>query len=192
MNCIFIANEFYWFSIIPAFLLLLLLFIFSLDILLLLIVFLTPLSVNLNDLNLNIGLNLPTEPILFGVMILFIVRVVYEGGFDRNILRHPVSKAILFYLFWIFVTSFTSSLPLVSFKFFVSKLWFILPIYFLGTQLFKNPKNIRRFIWMYLISFLIVIFYTIFAHSKYGFDEQTSHWVMSPFYNDHTSYGALL
>lgn len=192
LNCIFIANGFFWLSLLPVFLLIVLLFVFSLDFLLLLIVFLTPLSINLNNFELNIGVNLPTEPLLFGVMILFIIRMIFEGRFDRKITRHPVSIAIIAYLIWILVTSLTSSLPIVSIKFFIAKLWFIIPFYFIGTQLFKQHKNIRRFIWMYLISFMIVIIYTINKHSAYGFDEQTAHWVMTPFYNDHTAYGALL
>ena len=192
LNCIFIVNEFFWFSLIPVFLLIVLLFIFSLDFLLLLIVFLTPLSVNLSNFELNIGVNLPTEPMLFGVMVLFIIRMIYEGRFDKRITRHPVSIAIIAYLIWILVTSLTSSLPIVSIKFLIAKLWFILPFYFMGTQLFKQYRNIRRFIWMYLISFMIVIIYTVYTHSAFGFDEQTAHWVMTPFYNDHTVYGALL
>ncbi len=192
LNCILIANEFYWLSLLPAVLLIILLFIFSLDKLLLLIVFLTPLSINLSDSELNLGVSLPTEPLLFAVMLLFIIRVIYDGGFDGKITRHPVSIAIIAYLLWIFISSLTSSMPLVSFKFLLSKLWFILPFYFIGTQFFKDYKNLRRFVWAYIFSFLIVIFYTIYKHSLYGFDEQTAHWVMTPFYNDHTAYGALL
>lgn len=192
LNCIFIVNEFYWFSIIPVFLLIALLYIFSLDILLLIIVFLTPLSISLSDFDFNIGVNLPTEPLLFGVMMLFFIRMIFDGKFDIKVLRHPVTVAIILYLLWILITALTSSMPIVSLKFLISKLWFIVPFYFLGTQLFKDPKNIRRFVWAYLLSFMLVIFYTIYNHSLYGFDEITSHWVMTPFYNDHTSYGALL
>lgn len=192
LNCFFLVNEFYWLSIVPVFLLIVLLFVFSLDTLLLLIVFLTPLSISLSDFELNLGVNLPTEPLLAAVMLLFIVRVIFEGKFDAKIIRHPVTIVIIIYLGWLFITSLTSTMPWVSFKFLISKLWFIIPIYFLGTQLFRQHKNIRRFVWMYLLSFLTVIFYTTYNHSFYGFDEITSHWVMTPFYNDHTSYGALL
>ena len=192
LNCIFIANEFYWFVMFPALLIIILLFIFSIDKVLLLIVFLTPLSINLVDFDKNMRIILPTEPLLFAVLLFFFVRVIYEGKFDRKIIRHPVSIAIILYLFWVFLTSITSSVPLVSFKYLTAKLWFIIPFYFLATQLFKDYKNIRRFIWMYMLAFVIVIFYAIYNHSHYNFDEQTAHWVMSPFYNDHTSYGAML
>ena len=104
LNCIFIVNEFYWFSLLPVILLIILLFIFSLDSLLLLIVFLTPLSINLIDFENNVRFILPTEPLLFGVMLLFFIKVIYEGGFDKGIVKHPVSIIIMIYLFWIFMT----------------------------------------------------------------------------------------
>jgi putative inorganic carbon (hco3(-)) transporter len=192
MNSIFIINEFYWFSLLPVLVLILMLLFFSLDKLLLAIVFLTPLSIYIRNPDLNIGVFLPTEPLLFGVMLMFLFTITFKGGYDRRILKHPVTIAIIIYLVWIFFTALTSSMPVVSFKFLLSKLWFIIPFYFFGIQLFRDFKNIRRFIWLYIAAFIIVIGYTIYNHSQYGFDEITSHWVMNPFYNDHTSYGALL
>jgi len=32
----------------------------------------------------------------------------------------------------------------------------------------------------------------MFNHSLHGFDHKSGHWVMTPFFNDHTSYGAML
>ncbi len=43
-----------------------------------------------------------------------------------------------------------------------------------------------------MVSFIGIICYTIIHHGMYGFLEQPAHWVMSPFFNDHTSYGAIL
>ena len=43
-----------------------------------------------------------------------------------------------------------------------------------------------------MAAFVGVICYTIIHHGMYGFLEQPAHWVMSPFFNDHTSYGAVL
>ena len=46
--------------------------------------------------------------------------------------------------------------------------------------------------WAYIIPFTIIIFYTLIMHSQYGFTVDTANWIMSPFYNDHTIYGAIL
>jgi putative inorganic carbon (HCO3(-)) transporter len=38
----------------------------------------------------------------------------------------------------------------------------------------------------------VIIFYTLYNHSTFGFDKPHSNMVMKPFYNDHTAYGAII
>lgn len=191
-NSICIANEFFWLNLLPPALLIIFLAVVALDKLVLFCVFLTPLSINLSNSDIHLGLSLPVEPILAGILFLFILRVLYEGRVERRLLRHPVTIAILLNLTWIFITSVTSEMPVVSFKFLISRLWFIVPFYFVGVQMFRDFKNVRRFLWLYILPLVIVIGYTLYIHSQYGFNEDAAHWAMSPFYNDHTAYGAAL
>jgi putative inorganic carbon (hco3(-)) transporter len=124
-------------NLLPFVLMMALLAIYSVDRVLKLIVFFTPVSLSLSDIlpGLSFDMFLPTEPLLFGVLLLFIIRVSAERGFDREILRHPVSWAIWLYLFWIFITSLTSTMPLISFKFLMVRIWFIVGFYLLGIKL---------------------------------------------------------
>lgn len=192
INAICTYYEFYYLNLLPAALVILLLAIFSLDKLILVTVFLTPLAVNLQNLDGGLGLSLPTEPIIFGIMLIFILKQLYSGNFDKTVLKHPISIAIYVNLIWILITTITSEYPIISIKFLVSRLWFVISFYFLGTQLFKDYNNIKRFNWLYIIPFTIIIFYTLYVHAGFGFDEKTANYVMSPFYNDHTIYGAML
>ncbi len=192
LNAICIYHEFYYLNLIPAVLLVIMLALFSLDKLILLVVFLTPLAINLQHLEGGLGLSLPTEPIIFGIMLIFLLKQLHQSTIERSVMKHPITISIIIYLIWIFVTSITSELPIVSFKFLISRLWYILVFYFLGIQLFKDYANIKRFIWLYISSFILVIFYTIYCHSLVGFEEAPANYVMSPFYNDHTIYGAML
>ena len=192
VNAVLIGFEFYYASILPVLLVIVLLAFFALDKLVLLVVFLTPLSVNLTDIGLGVGLALPTDPLLFGVMLMFILKLIAEQKFDKRISDHPVTLAIIINLIWIIVTTITSEMPVVSLKFLVSRLWYVITFYFVTTQIFRNFKNIKRYVAMYMVAFTGVIGYTIIHHAMYGFLEQPAHWVMSPFYNDHTSYGAAL
>ena len=180
---------------LPFVLGILLLVVFSFDKILYFIVFFTPLSLPLHELveGFSFDMFLPTEPLLFGLLIIFLMKVIYERGFDRDILTHPVSLAIYLNLFWIFLTSLTSSMPVVSFKFLISRIWFVEGLYLLTAKIFKDGKNLERYVWLYLIPFLIVIFYATYRHLGYGlWDKQAAHFVVSPFYNDHTAYGAAL
>jgi putative inorganic carbon (hco3(-)) transporter len=192
VNGICIANEFYWLNIVPPAVLILLAAIMALDKLVLFCVVLTPLSINLSNSEIRIGLSLPVEPILGGILFVFILRVLYEGKLDRSLIRHPLSIAIMLNLIWIFITCITSELPIVSFKYLVSRLWFVVPFYFVGAHIFRDVKNIRRFLWLYIIPLTAVIGFTLVIHAQYSFNEDAAHWVMSPFYNDHTAYGAAL
>ena len=45
---------------------------------------------------------------------------------------------------------------------------------------------------MYLFPLFGVILYTVIRHATFGFEKDAGHWVMEPFYKDHTSYGAVL
>ncbi len=191
-NAYFIAKNEYWVLAIPAAILIILMYFFALDKLMFIIVFFTPLSVTLSQSELGVGFALPTEPLMFGIMIMFFIKLFFNNTFNKQILKHPVTIAILLSLTWMFITSLTSELPLVSIKYLISRLWFVITFYFVATQLFKKFKNINIFVWMYTIPLMGVILYTTILHAQRGFDEQSAHWIMSPFFNDHTAYGAIL
>ncbi len=192
LNLAFIVTENFWGLLLPFGLALMAAIVLALDKVLLFLVFSTPLSIAYLDPKLNVGFNLPTEPILFGVLLLFIFKVLYEGSFDRKVVRHPLSLAILFNLFWLTVTSVTSELPLVSFKYLLARIWFVVVYFYLMSQLFKRYKNIKLFFWLFMIPLAGVVLYTIYIHSGEGFSHQASTWVMFPFFKEHTSYGAVL
>ena len=168
--------------------------IFRPDRVILWIAFLSPLSISLEDMQQfgGIGVSVPTEPILFGLMVFFILSLISGKKLDRKFLRHPVSIAFYFYFGWIAITAITSSMPVVSIKFLISRMWFILVMYFMAHQLFRDRKYFEKFIWSYIAGMIIVVIYTLIRHSAFGFDEQSAHWVMTPFFKDHTSYGAAL
>ena len=194
INIFLIAYDIYYIAFLP----LVLIFVFagftSLDKLLLAIVFFTPLSIRLDYIvpNIPVNLYLPTEPLLIGTMIFFIFKLLLDGKFDKKIILHPVSIAIYINLFWIFLTSFTSTMPGVSFKFLLSRLWFVTAMYFLATQVFKRYKNIETFQKLYIVSLILVVLYTNIRLSSYGLNNQNaSNWVVWPFFSDHTSYGAM-
>jgi len=195
LNAILIYKEFYYFTIIPIALFLVYLAFSAYDKFLLLIVFLSPLSVPLREINRNlpVDLYLPTEILIAGLMILFLLKQALKNDYDRHIGYHPISIAIFVNLIWIFITCITSNMPLVSFKFLLARLWFVIVFYFVAAQIFKNLNTIKRYAWLYIIPLLIVIVYTISRHLGYGLtNQEAAHWVPNPFYKDHTSYGATL
>ncbi len=195
LNVFFIYNEFYYFCFFPLALVVFYLTVFKIDYLFLLVVFCTPLSFNLEAIKSGgFGLYIPTEPILLVLSCIYLFKIIYDKKNNLNTYwNHPISLIILLQLSWILITSICSEFPIISLKFFLSRLWFVIPIFFLGIHFFKKGLNyIYAFIWMFLIPLTIILIYTLINHASNGFSEEAGHWVMWPFFKDHTSYGAII
>jgi len=109
-----------------------------------------------------------------------------------NFLSHPVTLLLLAGLAWWVVTSCTSRLPWVSFKYLLARLWFVIPFYFAAVPIFRNRERIGQFYWAYAIGLGIVILIATSKTLGNFSDLQTLHRVMRPFYNDHTAYGCAI
>lgn len=156
------------------------------------IAFFTPLSVNIEELSQSFGLFLPTEPLLFGLMLLLSAIQIRNPFLDQRIWKHPIIITVLLFICWIFISSITSSHVLVSFKFLLARLWFFIPILLFGTYFFRKETNRIIFLWLFVIGSCMTIVYTLIHHAQYNFGEKEGHWVMSPFFKDHTIYGAIV
>ena len=180
---------------LPVILAILLVVIYSFDKIIYLVAFFAPLSLPLSEIMPGLGFDmyLPTEPLLVGLLLIFLLKLIYDRGFDRQILTHPVSLAIYINLLWIFLTALTSTMPVVSFKFLLARIWFVVVLYFLTAKMFSEGKNMEKYIWLYVVSLVIVIVYTLNRHLGYGiWNKEVANFVCNPFYKDHTSYGAAL
>jgi putative inorganic carbon (HCO3(-)) transporter len=104
---------------LPLLLMALLVAFVRFDNFMLLIVMLVPLSVPLYTFfsDLDVNLSLPAEVLVVVAFLLFFAKIISNERIDKRILVHPVSIAIYINLIWIFITSLTSSMPLVSIKF---------------------------------------------------------------------------
>ncbi len=188
-----VKKDMLYINVLPAVLAVILVALYSFDKVVFLIAFFAPLSIPLREYLPGIGFDmyLPSEPLLFGLLILFILKVFHEQKFDRRILLHPVSLAVFINLLWILFTCITSTMPVVSFKFLLMRIWFVAGLYFLTAKIFAEGKNLEKYVWLYVISLILVIFYSTYRHLGYGlWDKQAAHFVVSPFFRDHTSYGA--
>jgi len=190
-NAFLLTQEFYLLPMLPLLILLIYAALASIDRLIYFIVFFTPFSVVVEFTDFA-ALTLPTEPLIFGVMVVFLFKLIFEGGFDRKVTNHPVTIIIIFYLFWMFVTALFSTMPLVSLKYFISRFWFVIAFYFVTTQIFRKFNNISFFLFLFTLPLCGVILYSIFGLYDSGLDKNALYWVMQPFFKDHTIYGAVI
>lgn len=192
LNYFFIAQDNYYFFAIPLLIIGVLVLLFAQEYAYWAILFFAPLSVNFDKIGSGFGIAIPTEPLLVGLFLFFIVKLFRRRKIETHFLSHPIVIAIFFYLAWMLFTSFSSEMPLVSFKYFIARLWFVFPLVFMAYPLYKSDKNVFRFFWISIIALALVIVYTTIMHSQYAFSEEVGRWIMSPFYNDHTAYGMAI
>jgi putative inorganic carbon (HCO3(-)) transporter len=179
-------------SLFPIGLMLLYFAVYQTEKLFLSIAFFAPISFNIEEFSQSFGLYIPTEPLLFGLMLFLMALQLKNPFLNKEIWRHPIIIAMLLFTSWIFISSITSSHVLISFKFLLARLWFFIPILVFGTHFFKKEANRIAFLWLFVSGAFIAIVYTLLHHAQYGFGEKEGHWVMYPFFKDHTIYGAIV
>lgn len=189
---VFTATENYLLMVIPFGLALAALAFLAMDKVLWFLLLSTPFSVEIYFEDLKFAVGVPGEPFMAGLLILFILKLIVEGKFHPRFSAHPMSVTLMLYLVWMFISAMASSMPFVSMKYFLARLWFVVVFYYLFSLLLKKEENLKKFYWFYLAPLVIVILYTIARHIEYGLTKQASTWVMTPFFREHTNYGAAL
>lgn len=193
LNCIALKFEFFLIPFFSGVVVILYLLVFRFHWLMYLMAFATPLSIEFSDIKYNLGISMPSEIIMILLMFLFFVRLLYDVQLERKIIFHPISILIYIYLSWMLITSIASEIPLVSFKYWASQLWFITACYFMVILLIRNDfKKAITYFNCYALALGIVIIIATAKFALSGFAAKGQHWVMSPFYNDHTAYGAAI
>jgi putative inorganic carbon (HCO3(-)) transporter len=178
----------------PALLAILFAFI-SLDKFLFLTLFMVPLSIQLRFIipDTPADIYLPTELMLAGILVLILFKMIAGKETDRKVLFHPVS-VISFCMFgWCLITSFSGTMPIVSIKSFITRLWFFSGFYLLAIEIFRNPGGVRKYFAAYLFGLILVVIYYLIRMWQAGiFNQKMAHSAIRPFFNDHTSFGAAL
>lgn len=160
--------------------------------LLYLLAFCIPLSTSQELIN-GSNLSLPSEMIAFLLSAFFILKIFTGSKIPLHFLKHPLTLFIMLDLVWLFISSVTSELPLVSFKRFLIRFTYSLSFYYFIYELIKSDqKNIKRIIYLHLAGLLTVALYTLYQQATSGFVMMGSQLLSRPFYFDHTIYGAAL
>ena len=167
----------------------------AIDKFLLLTVFLVPVSVQLRFIipYPPADVFLPTELMLGVILLLMVFKLVYTKEIDRKILLHPVSIISICLLGWYLITSLTSTIPWVSLKSFIARMWFFAGFYLLAAEIFRKPERIKNYLFAYIAGMTPVVIYFLIRMWQTGiFDQKASYFMIRPFFSDHTSFGAAL
>lgn len=140
----------------------------------------------------SLGTDLPSEPLMWlltGLGGVYFIR--NATNIEGALLRHPISIALLFHLAWMFITTITSSYTEASIKFFLAKMWYVIPFYALAMILLRKKADLHKFILAIAIPLTIVLIYCLVRHAALGFTFEDVNKAMAPFFRNHVSYAAL-
>ncbi len=141
----------------------------------------------------GLGTDLPTEPIMWLITGLAVIYLsYYHQRLHMVSWLHPLSLFLLCHIAWIGFSAITSELPVVSFKFFLAKLWYIIPFYFFFLLVMTRKKDIQTFFKITIWFTFIAIIYVMIRHGSSGFLFKDINTAVRPIFRNHVSYGALL
>lgn len=186
------AGEWYFLGAAPAVLLIVFLAIVDIKAVFTLLLLFIPLSTEL-QLSSGLGLDLPTEPLMVGLTLVGILYFARNGRkLNGDFAVHPITLILLLHISWIFFSAVVSHQFIVSFKFFLAKLWYVIPFYFLGSRMLKTEEDLKRFFWSVFLPLMLTILIVTARHAAQGFTFAEIHWVLTPFYRNHVNYAAII
>lgn len=187
-----VVFQFYFTLLLPIAAVILLLAVYYPQWLFFISVALVPLSVTVHDIGFGIGMHLPSEPVIILLMGVSALRILWDGFVSKEFLKHPLTIVIGLHLLWTFLTSISSSIPLVSFKYFLARLWFVLVYFYFASRLFEQELNFRRFLLLMLIPAGLVVTWIVTLHSTHGFSRDAVFSIIQPFFWIHGVYAAMV
>lgn len=141
----------------------------------------------------GMGTDLPVEPLIVGLMLVYFLQLMsrpdkVSGAFFRN----PVTLLVLAHVVWIAITAIVSENVVVSIKFLLAKIWYIVTFYFLTGHIIRNERQVERALWWFFIPFVLAVIKVVIHHAwlDWGFKEINT--AVVPFFRNHVNYAALL
>lgn len=135
-------------------------------------------------------------PVEFFVIYLMFAYLAYLLSNVKNIsskfFRHPLTLLLIFHTLWIGVTCLHSYNMVVSFKFFLAKIWYVVTFYFLAGMVIKHLKDLRILFWCVFIPTFITVCIVLVRHAEFNFDFKHVNHLFYPFYRNHVDYACLL
>ncbi len=187
-----LAMDWYFLLLLPAALLLTWLLVVDVRLVFFLLLACIPLSTEVALPN-GLGTDLPSEPLMWlltATVGLFALRHGWRHPLFQW--RHPLSLLLFLHLGWIAFTALVSTDPLVSWKYFLAKTWYVLPFFGLSAYLIRRPQDLERVFWFVFIPLTCTIGVVWFRHAPHQFSFAEVNYVLSPFYRNHVIYASIM
>ncbi len=153
---------------------------------------LVPLSTEL-ELAGGMGLDFPVELVMVLLTGCFFFWLLSHGPkLSFALLYHPLTICLILHLGWIAIATMYSVSHVVSVKFFLAKIWYIIPFYVMSYLLLRSERDIRAWFFWVLLPMLLTVVIILIRHGMESFTFASVNSVLNPFYRNHVDYALTL
>lgn len=136
----------------------------------------------------------PDEPLMIlnvGFFLLFCL-FNYSKIKLKSLLIHPLFVSVMLTLVWLVVAVIMSKNSVLSSKFLLKKLWYIIPFLFFPIILFQEKKVIIKSYQLVFFSLFAVVLIVLIRFSAVNFAFDMVHDPLQPFFQNHVMYGSMV
>ncbi|MBY0482254.1 MAG: O-antigen ligase family protein [Chitinophagaceae bacterium] len=151
-----------------------------------------PLSTELN-ITPSLGIDFPDELLLMLLTAIAIFKFLHEPKwFPATLKKQPLFLVLLLMMVWTLISACYAENTLVSFKFFLARVWYIIPFVILPQILLNSQTRITKMAMLLLIPMLLVVLQTLVRHATFDFSFVDIKKTMHPFFRNHVNYSSML
>ncbi len=135
----------------------------------------------------------PSELFMVALMFFYMAHVLKNiKEINSDFIKHPVTLLLLLHLGWTFASAIVSEMFVMSLKFSLARVWYIVVFYFMAASMIKSLADFKKVFWWVFIPLITTIVIVVARYSTYGFAFEEVNSVMSPFYRNHITYASIL
>jgi O-antigen ligase len=110
----------------------------------------------------------------------------------KTAIKHPFILLIAFQLLWIIITLFFSTYPILSIKYFIAKIWYIVPFIFTPQVVLQDKSTFKTLAATVILPISLIAIYALYQHAGFGFSFLSINGCLQPFFRNHVNYAAML
>lgn len=141
----------------------------------------------------GLGTDLPSEPLMWFFTVISLLLVVWKGKvLSQKIFTNPMSLLLVMHLLWMFICTLMSTYPIISLKFFLAKIWYVVPFFFLPLIILKGEQDLEKLFRYFIYTSIIAVAYVMVNHAASGFSFADINFAVRPIFRNHVNYAAML
>jgi len=157
-----------------------------------LLIALIPFSTEL-QISSSLGLDFPDEPIMLLLTGMAVLKFLHQpSSFPKHLKTAPLFFIVVLMMTWSFLTASYADNPLLGYKFFLARIWYIIPFVILPQIVLDSQERMSKMALYLLVPMSFLALQTLIRHSFYGFSFELVKKTIFPFFRNHVNYSAML